>query len=66
MLEGLGSDENGMTEQVIEFARMVRLDSIFIVVGLKEDAKNKQKASSKPSGYVDDYLSFTPSVKSNS
>ena len=64
LLEGLGSDENGYVgTSNIKFARMVGLDSIFTVVGLKEDAKNKQKASSKPSGYVDDYISFIPSVE---
>lgn len=64
LLEGLGSDENGYVgTSNIKFARMVGLDSVFTVVGLKEDAKNKNKASSKPSGCVDDYISFIQNVE---
>lgn len=42
LLEGLGSDENGyIGTSNIKFARMVGLDDVFTVVGLKEDAKGK-------------------------
>ncbi|NEW08367.1 YdeI/OmpD-associated family protein [Paenibacillus sp. SYP-B3998] len=64
LLAGLGSDENGyIGTSNIKFARMVGLDDIFTVVGLKEDAKSKNKTSSKPSQCVDDYISFIPSVE---
>lgn len=67
LLEGLGSDENGyIGTSNIKFARMVGLDSVFTVVGLKEDAKGKNKTSStKPSGCVDDYISFIPNVEND-
>lgn len=64
LLEGLGSDENGYVgTSNIKFARMVGLDDVFTVVGFKEDAKGKQKASSKPSQSVGDYISFIPNVE---
>ncbi|WP_442602379.1 YdeI/OmpD-associated family protein [Paenibacillus sp. KN14-4R] len=67
LLEGLGSDENGyIGTSSIKFARMVGLDDVFTVVGLKEDAKAKaklDKPSSKPSQCVDDYIELIPSVE---
>lgn len=64
LLEGLGSDENGYVgTSTIKFARMVGLDDIFTIVGFKEDAKGKNKPSSKPSQSVDDYISFIPQVE---
>lgn len=64
LLSGLGSDENGYVgTSNIKFARMVGLDDVFTVVGLKEDAKGKDKLSTKPSQSVDDYISFIPHVE---
>lgn len=64
LLDGLGSDEDGYVgTSNIKFSRMVGLDDIFTIVGLKEDAKSKNKTSSKPSQCVDDYISFIPSVE---
>ena len=64
LLSGLGSDENGYVgTSDIKFARMVGLDDVFTVVGLKEDAKGKDKLSTKPSQSVDDYISFIPHVE---
>ncbi|SMF63929.1 Uncharacterized conserved protein YdeI, YjbR/CyaY-like superfamily, DUF1801 family [Paenibacillus uliginis N3/975] len=64
LLEGLGSDEKGYVgTSNIKFARMVGLDDVFTVVGLKEDAKGKAQTSSKPSQCVDDYISLIPSVE---
>lgn len=64
LLAGLGSDENGYVgTSNIKFARMVGLDDVFTVVGLKEDAKGKDKLSTKPSQSVDDYISFIPQVE---
>lgn len=64
LLEGLGSDENGyIGTSNIKFARMVGLDDVFTVVGLKEDAKGKGQLSNIPSQSVDDYISFIPNVE---
>ncbi|WP_170880339.1 YdeI/OmpD-associated family protein [Paenibacillus odorifer] len=64
LLEGLGSDENGyIGTSNIKFARMVGLDDVFTVVGLKEDAKGKGQLSNTPSQSVDDYISFIPNVE---
>lgn len=64
LLEGLGSDENGyIGTSNIKFARMVGLDDVFTVVGLKEDAKSKGQPSNTPSQSVDDYISFIPNVE---
>lgn len=64
LLEGLGSDEDGyIGKSNIKFARMVGLDDVFTVVGLKEDAKSKGQPSNTPSQSVDDYISFIPNVE---
>jgi hypothetical protein len=64
LLEGLGSDENGyIGTSNIKFARMVGLDDIFTVVGLKEDARGKDQISPKASQRVEDYISLIPSVE---
>lgn len=64
LLSGLGSDEDGYVgTSNIKFARMVGLDDVFTVVGFKEDAKGKNKTSSKASQSVDDYISFIPGVE---
>ncbi|HBS47374.1 MAG TPA: hypothetical protein DEA91_28175 [Paenibacillus sp.] len=64
LLEGLGSDENGyIGTSNIKFARMVGLDDVFTVVGLKEDAKGKGQLSNTPSQSVDNYISFIPNVE---
>lgn len=64
LLEGLGSDENGyIGTSNIKFARMVGLDDVFTVVGLKEDVKGKGQLSNTPSQSVDDYISFIPNVE---
>ncbi|BBH23451.1 hypothetical protein Back11_47960 [Paenibacillus baekrokdamisoli] len=64
LLAGLGSDENGyIGTSNIKFARMVGLDDVFTVVGLKEDAGSKDRTSSQSSQRVDDYISLIPSVE---
>lgn len=64
LLEGLGTDENGyIGASHIKFSRMVGLDDVFTVVGLKEDAKGKGQLSNAPSQSVDDYISFIPNVE---
>lgn len=64
LLAGLGSDELGYVgNSNIKFARMVGLDDVFTVVGFKEDAKGKDRSSSKASQCVDDYISWIPSVE---
>ncbi|MBP3041435.1 YdeI/OmpD-associated family protein [Bacillaceae bacterium Marseille-Q3522] len=47
----------------IKFARMVSLDEIFTIVGLKEDGKNKGKVSSASSQCVDDYIDYIPQIE---
>lgn len=80
LLFGLGADEEGYVgTSTIKFSRMVGLDDVFTVVGLKADAKGKEKAGSgagktgkadeglsvaaKPSQRVDDYIALIPSVE---
>ncbi|WP_256759434.1 YdeI/OmpD-associated family protein [Cohnella sp. WQ 127256] len=64
LLAGIGSDEDGYVgTSNIKFARMVGLDDVFTVVGLKEDAKGKGQSSSQSSQRVDDYISLIPSVE---
>lgn len=68
LMGDLESDENGYVgTSDIKFARMVGLDDVFTVVGLKEDAggKNKEQTSSKASQRVDDYVSLIPSVEND-
>lgn len=62
----LGVDDgNGYVgDSTIKFARMVKLDETFTVVGLKNDAKGKGKAAAVSSGKVADYEVFIPEIKS--
>ncbi|WP_141430750.1 YdeI/OmpD-associated family protein [Bacillus sp. 03113] len=61
---GLGADEDGYVgTSSIKFARMVGLDDVFTVVGLKEDSKGKNQTSTKASQCVDDYIELIPEVE---
>lgn len=63
LLGGLGADEDGyIGGSSLKFARMVGLNEVFTVVGLKEEAR-KQQTSSKPSQCVDDYIEMIPMVE---
>ncbi|MGG4489372.1 YdeI/OmpD-associated family protein [Metabacillus idriensis] len=64
LLDGLGADENGyIGTSRIKFARMVGLDDVFTVVGLKEDSKSKNQTSAKASQCVDDYIGFMAEIE---
>lgn len=64
LFEGLGADEEGYVgNSTIKFSRMVALDDVFTVVGLKEDSKAKKKVSTKPSQRVDDYIDLIPQIE---
>ncbi|PGL72870.1 YdeI/OmpD-associated family protein [Bacillus sp. AFS055030] len=64
LFEGLGADESGyIGSSSIKFARMVGLDDVFTVVGLKDTTKTKADNSSKPSQCVDDYIDMIPNVE---
>ncbi|MCO0600540.1 YdeI/OmpD-associated family protein [Peribacillus butanolivorans] len=64
LLAGLGADENGyIGSSNIKFARMVGLDDVFTVVGLKEDSRNKNQPSSKASQCVDDYIAMVQDIE---
>ncbi|WP_416827949.1 YdeI/OmpD-associated family protein [Ectobacillus polymachus] len=64
LLDGLGADETGyIGTSNIKFARMVGLDDVFTVVGLKEDSSNKNRTSTKASQCVDDYIVMIPDVE---
>ena len=66
LLDGVGADELGyIGTSNIKFARMVGLDEIFTVVGLKEDSKIKNKTSTKASQCVDDYIEMIPKVEND-
>ncbi|PLS18484.1 hypothetical protein CVD28_07440 [Bacillus sp. M6-12] len=64
LLAGLGANKDGyIGESTIKFARMVGLDDVFTVVGLKEEAPKKNQTSSKPSQCVDDYIGLIPNIE---
>ncbi|MFS0575015.1 YdeI/OmpD-associated family protein [Sporosarcina sp. 179-K 3D1 HS] len=64
LLPGMGADEDGYVgSSTLKFSRMVGLDSVFTVVGLKEDSKGVNKVSTKPSSCVDDYIEFIPEIE---
>jgi hypothetical protein len=64
LLAGLGADENGYVgTSNIKFSRMVGLDDIFTVVGLKEDSRNRNQKSIAASQSVDDYIEMIPDVE---
>jgi len=60
----LGVDDgNGYVGgSTITFARMVKLDDTFTIVGLKNDAKGKQRKAAAKSAKVADYESFIPAL----
>jgi Bacteriocin-protection, YdeI or OmpD-Associated len=64
LFSGLGADETGFIgTSNIKFARMVGLDEIFTVVGLKEESKSKNSTSTKASQCVDDYIDMIPVIE---
>lgn len=66
LLAGLGAGEDGyIGGSNIKFARMVGLDEVFTVVGLKEEAKTKGKTAERPSQRVDDYAALIPDIESD-
>lgn len=58
LFKGLDTDSEGyIGKSTIKFARMVGLDDVFTVIGLKEEEKKKKETvSSKASQRVDDYI----------
>ena len=63
-MPGVGMDEDGYVgTSTIKFSRMVGLDEVFTVFGLKEDAKSKNKTSNKASQRVADYKDMTPKIE---
>lgn len=64
LLTGLAADEDGyILSSNIKFSRMVALDDVFTVVGLKEDSKPKKSTSTKASQRVDDYIDLIPQIE---
>jgi len=64
LFAGIGSDADGyIGTSDIKFTRMVGLDDVFTVVGLKEDARSKGKVSSQSSQRVDDYITLIPNIE---
>lgn len=64
LFEALGADEEGYVgTSSIKFARMVGLDDVFTVVGLKDEDRNKKSKSSKASQCVDDYIAIIPEIE---
>jgi hypothetical protein len=62
ILSGMGADVDGYVgKSSIKFARMVGLDDVFTVVGLKEEAKGK--VTNKSSQRVDDYEMMIPDIE---
>ncbi|TGA97163.1 hypothetical protein E4665_13135 [Sporolactobacillus shoreae] len=48
----------------IKFARMVSLDEVFTIVGLKEAGSGRKRKSTSNSQCVDDYISYIPRIES--
>ncbi len=65
IFHGIGVDEEGyVSGSDIKFARMVSLNDVFTVVGLKSEPKKAKKAaSSKASQCVDDYINNVEDIK---
>ncbi|MFD2446986.1 YdeI/OmpD-associated family protein [Bacillus sp. CGMCC 1.16607] len=64
LLDGLGANEEGyIGTSNIKFARMVGLDPVFTIVGLKEESRNKNRVSTKASQCVDDYIAMIPDIE---
>lgn len=65
LFKGLDTDSEGYVgTSTIKFARMVGLDDVFTVIGLKEEEKSKAKTlSSKASQRVDDYIEQIPDIE---
>ena len=61
----LGVDDgNGYVgDSTLKFARMVKLDDTFTLVGMKNDVKGKGKPTKASSGNVADYEQFIPDLK---
>lgn len=59
-------DEEGYVQNShLKFSRMVSLDDVFTIVGLKSQAKiMKKTAGTKSSQCVDDYIEHIPDIKS--
>jgi len=65
LLEGLGAGDDGFIgDSNIKFARMVGLNDVFTVVGLKYEERKSSKASAKerPSQRVDDYAELITEI----
>jgi hypothetical protein len=64
-ISALPSDEDGyVLNSNIKFARMVSLNDVFTIVGLKSTPKKSKKAaSSKSSQCVDDYIDHIDDIK---
>jgi len=71
LFAGLSADETtGYIEgSGLKFSRMVGLDDVFTIVGLKREARGKGKpqssAAPKPSQRVDDYVALIPEVEND-
>lgn len=64
LMDGLGADEKGcLGTSDIKFARMVGLDDVFRVVGLKEETRNTKNTSTKTSQCVNDYIKMIPNIE---
>jgi|GEM_PF-209846 len=64
LLGGLGAEEDGyIGTSNLKFSRMVGMNEVFTVVGLKYEVKKAATASSKPSQLVDDYISYIPNIE---
>jgi hypothetical protein len=64
LLSGIGADEKGYVgSSNIKFSRMVGLDDVFTVVGLKEDSPGKTQTSTRASQCVDEYEALIPDVE---
>ena len=60
---GVDAGNGYVGKSTLKFARMVKLDDTFTLVGMKNDVKGKGKPIKASSGNVADYEKFIPDVK---
>ncbi|WP_239256989.1 YdeI/OmpD-associated family protein [Listeria ilorinensis] len=65
LFEGIGANQDTgyIGSSDLKFSRMVGLDEVFTMVGLKLDAKGKNKKRTANSDRVDDYLEKMPEIE---
>ncbi|MEI2403587.1 YdeI/OmpD-associated family protein [Niallia taxi] len=66
LMDGLEVNKDGFIgSSNVKFSRMVGMDEVFTIVGLKEDSKGKMKPANKASQSVGDYIEHIPQIEND-